>query len=348
MIDFRALLARKPPSPDAFGFAVVGLGRIADHFLRAVANSPTVRVTALVSSDAKKAKKIARRYGVPHTCGYGDFDWLRDRPDVHAVYLALPVSMHREFTAHSAMAGKHVLVEKPMAANAEDCCAMIADCRAAGVLLSVAYRCPYDPLHQQLRTLIRDGALGRIERIEGQFGFKLDESDWRFNGALAGGGSLYDVGIYPLNAARFLLGEEPTHHTATATASASGLETGIDWTSFFPSGAEARCRSSYLQRQTDTLAVHGKAGTLTLDPAFSHTSRFRMRGDYTHPHTGERVEVDTSTPNSTPSHFRLEAEHLAYCARTGAPLLTPGEDGLHDLKAMEAIYRAADVAPPNT
>ena len=347
MIDFRALLTRKPPSPDAFGFAVVGLGRIADHFLRAVANSPTVSVTALVSSDAKKAKKIARRYAVPHTCGYGDFDWLRDRPDVHAVYLALPVSMHREFTAHSAMAGKHVLVEKPMAANAEDCCAMIANCRAAGVLLSVAYRGPYDPLHQQLRALIRDGALGRIERIDGQFGFKLDESDWRSNGALAGGGSLYDVGIYPLNAARFLLGEEPVRHTAKATKSNARLETSIDWTSFFPSGAEAHCRSSYLERQTDTLAVHGTAGSLTLDPAFSHTSRFRLRGHYTHPHTGERVEVDTATPDTTPSHFRLEAEHLAHCARTGAPLLTPGADGLHDLEAIAAIYQAAGVTSCN-
>lgn len=346
VIDLARLFHRHNPTPPAtnpFGFAVVGLGRIAEHFLKAIADSSTVRATALVSGSPHKAAKLARQYNVPHTCTYAGFDSLRDRVDVHAVYLALPVSMHREFTARAAAAGKHVLVEKPMADTAEDCRAMIAGCHAANVFLSVAYRCPYDPLHQEVRDLLRAGALGTIERIDSQFGFPLDPADWRYQPGLAGGGSLYDVGIYPLNAARFMLGENPASHTAIATTDSNGLETSIDWTSQFPSGTTLHCRSSYLQKLADTFTVTGTAGTLTLKPAFSHRERIHLHGHYTDPVGIKRIEIDEATSPNLPSHFRLEAEHLAACAQTGSPLLTPGEDGLHDLQAMEQIYAAAGV-----
>ncbi len=350
MIDLSRLMdrltGRAPRTAETatFGFAVVGLGRIAEHFLKGLRDSPTVRVTALVSGDAAKAERMAKQYGVAHTCGYGEIDILRALPDVHAVYLALPVSMHREFTAHAAMAGKHVLVEKPMAATAEDCRAMIADCRAAGVLLSVAYRCPYDPMHRRALDLVRSGALGTIERMESSFGFALNADDWRRNGALGGGGSLYDVGIYSLNAARYFMGTEPVSETATAQADANGLEMAIDWVSRFADGAEAVCRSSYLERFEGVFLLHGSKGSLTLDPAFTHRAPIRLHGTVTDPATGASVAIDEAAPKTTPSHFRLEAEALAHSAATGVPLPTPGEDGLHDLEAMERIYAAAGLA----
>ena len=334
----------QPPTTAAFGYAVVGLGRIAESFLKGLRDSPTVRVTALVSGDPAKAERLAKQYGVPHTCGYGDMNALRERPDIHAVYLALPVSMHREFTPHAAMAGKHVLVEKPMAGTAEDCRAMIASCRAAGVLLSVAYRCPYDPMHQRALALVQSGALGTLQRMESSFGFALDPDDWRRDAALGGGGSLYDVGIYPLNAARYFAGAEPVAATATATTDAHGLEMAIDWVSRFPSGVEAYCRSSYLERLSADFSLHGTGGTLRLDPAFSHREPIRLRGTVTDPATGNALTVNETAPRETPSHFRLEAEALARSATEGAPLPTPGEDGLRDLEAMEAIYAAAGVA----
>ncbi len=348
MIDLRRLFRRTPtpPASGSFGFAVVGLGRIAEHFLNGLRGSPTARVTALVSGDPAKATRLAAKYDVPFTCTYAGIDALRDRPDVHAVYLALPVSMHREFTAHAAMAGKHVLVEKPMASTAADCQSMIAACRAAGVLLSVAYRCPYDPMHQRLRSLVDTGALGTVHSIRSTFGFALQPDDWRYNADLAGGGSLYDVGIYSLNAARYILRAEPTAETATATTTPTGLETSVDWTSTFPSGVLAHCRSSYLERMPGDFSVHGTLGDITLDPAFSHREPIRLRGTLTDPSTGKRTSLDEQTPAGTPSHFRLEAEALALSATTGAPLPTPGEDGLHDLLAMERIYAAAGIAPP--
>ena len=220
MIDLRRIFSRPTPPPvDTFGFAVVGLGRIAEHFLNGIADSPITRVTALVSGDAAKAKRMAAKYNVAHVSSYADFDRLRDRPDVHAVYIALPVSMHAEFTARAAAAGKHVLVEKPMAPTAADCREMISACRSAGVLLSVAYRCPYDPMHQQARHLLQTGALGTLERMESSFGFALSADDWRNAPGLAGGGSLFDVGIYCLNAARYFTGSEPAAETAHATVS---------------------------------------------------------------------------------------------------------------------------------
>ncbi|GAA3749042.1 Gfo/Idh/MocA family protein [Terriglobus aquaticus] len=347
MIDLGRLWGRRnnaAAGPDAFGYAVVGLGRIAEHFLRGIQDSPFVRATALVSGDSGKAAKLAKQYGVPFTCGYADFESLREREDVQAVYLALPVSMHREFTERAARIGKHVFVEKPMASDAAECRAMVDVCRSAGVLLSVAYRCPFDPMHQRLQSLIAEGALGHVESIESSFGFKLAADDWRWNNDLAGGGSAYDVGVYPLNAARFLMRAEPEITSAAATVSPAGMESSIAWTMRFPNGAEARCSSSYLQELPNVLRVRGSAGELTLDPAYTHRVRLPLRGWITDPVSGKRVEINDIAPSSTPSHFRLEAEHLAECARVGEPVITSGEDGLQDMELIEQMYATAGVS----
>ncbi len=348
---FRKLLHRKPHRPGGpqgeaprFGYAVVGLGRIADHFLDALRDSPTCAVTALVSGNPEKARRLAAKYGVAHTLSYADFDRLREFSSVDAVYLALPVSMHRAFTERAAAAGKHILCEKPMASTAVDAAVMVDTCRAAGVRLSIAYRCPHAAVHQHARSLIRSGALGREEslRIESTFGFKLG-MDWRADASLAGGGSLYDLGIYPLNAARYLLDEDPAIAAdASAVCDASGLERSISWTSVFPSGATAACRSSYLEKLPDTLRITGERGSLLLAPAFSHRERLQLRGSCTDG-TGTVLEVRERISNGAASQFRLEAEQLAESVRSGVKLITPGEDGLADMVAMESIYCAAGV-----
>lgn len=328
----------------SFGYAVVGLGHIATYFLDALRDLPSCRVVSVVSGHAGKAASIAKRYRVPQALSYAEFDALCDTPGVDAVYLALPVSMHLEYTKRAALAGKHVLCEKPMASNPEQARAMIAACRSAGVRLSIAYRCPYTAVHGRARDLIRSGILGEPLRIESGFGFRL-QPGWRADPSLAGGGSLFDVGIYPLNAARYLLGEEPSDVTAaSAVCDGNGLEQSIQWTSLFPSGATAACRSSYREHIADTLRITGRRGTLLLAPAFSHRERLRLRGEYVDPLTGRRCRVDEQTPGGAPSHFRLEAEALATAVRDGTETITPGEDGLADMLAMEAIYAAAGVA----
>ena len=322
---------------------MVGLGRIANHFIEALAVSATCRVTALVSGSPKKARRLATKFNVRHILAYADYDRLRNLPEVDAVYLALPVSMHREYTERAAAAGKHVLCEKPMASTSADAAAMVEACRAANVLLSIAYRCPHTVVHQRARDLVRGGALGPKQtlRIRSEFGFRLGK-DWRADPALAGGGSLFDVGIYPLNAARYLLEENPIGaQVANATHNAHGLEQSIAWTSVFPSGARAECKSSYVEDLPDTLCITGKRGTLLLSPAFSHRKLLQLTAHYTSA-TGEKIEVTERTPRHALSQFRLEAEHLADAACTEAELITPGEYGLADMIAMNGIYDAAD------
>lgn len=335
--------AAKPAVP-AFGYAVVGLGHIAEYFLKALEQSPVCRVAAVVSGDVEKAQRLRKRFQVPRALTYDAFDSLRDDPAVQAVYLALPVSMHREFTERAAAAGKHVLCEKPMASTAEDASAMVEACRSAGVRLSVAYRCPHTFVHREARRLLQTGALGPRDtlQIESGFGFPL-KPGWRTEPGFAGGGSLYDVGIYPLNAARFLLGEEPTGvRQAAATCAPNGLEEEIEWVNQFPSGAVLSGRSSYRTLIRDTLKIGGSRGSLLLSPAFSHRETLKMAGEY-RDEQGAVIPVDVSTPADEVSQFRMEAEQLAHSVLHGEPMLTPGEDGLSDMVAMEAIYRAAGV-----
>ena len=182
--------------------------------MRGVAHHHQLADHRLVSGHRDKADRIAAQYDVPADSiyNYENFDQIVHNPAVDAVYVALPNSMHAEYTIRAAKAGKHVLCEKPMATNVADCEQMIAACKAANVKLMIAYRCHYEPTNLSAIELIRDGALGQVQAIESAFGFNMGPNEWRTNKKLAGGGPLFDVGIYSLNACRYLTGEEPAAH----------------------------------------------------------------------------------------------------------------------------------------
>ena len=326
-----------------FGFAVVGLGHIATPFLEQLQGSAACRVSTVVSGDASKVAAARKRFGIEHSYTYAEFDRLADNPAVDAVYLALPVSLHREYTERAAAAGKHVLCEKPMAPSSADAAAMIAACRAAKVRLGVAYRCPHTSVHRRLRELLQMGAFGPLSslKIKSGFGFEL-KPGWRDEEALAGGGSLWDVGIYALNAARFLMGEEPVAvENASAIVDANGMEREITWTSVFPSGARALCSSSYQREIRDTLRVSGELGSAVMDPAYRWQKPYRLHGSLHTPSLNRSNDLNLRGPDER--EFRLEAEELAAAVREGRDSICPGEDGLADLRAMEEIYRAAGV-----
>jgi predicted dehydrogenase len=333
----------KAVSEGKFGFAVVGLGHIAKPFLEELRGSLTCRVSAVVSGDAAKAAVTAKKYGADATYSYADFDRIADNPAIDAVYLALPVSLHREYTERAAAAGKHVLCEKPMASTSADAEAMIDACRKSGVRLGLAYRCPHTMPHKHLRELVQQGTFGPQSslRIESGFGFAL-KPGWRDQGALAGGGSLWDVGIYPLNAARFLLGEDPIGvEDASATCDANGMEREVHWTSVFPSGARAVCSSSYKRDIPDTLRITGEFGSALMAPAFRWQEPYRIRGEVHNPAHKHPTEIKVRELDFP--EFRLEAEELAAAIREGRDTIASGENGLADLRAMELIYRAAGV-----
>ena len=325
------------------GYAVIGLGRIADHFMRGSLSTTNSRITALVSGHRDKAERIAAQYGVPSNSiySYEDFDSIAENKDVDAVYVALPNSMHAEYTIRAAKAGKHVLCEKPMCTSVADAEAMVAACKAASVKLMIAYRCHYEPTNLKAVHLIRDGALGKVQAIESSFGFNIKAGEWRLNKKLAGGGPLFDVGIYALNACRYLTGEEPVQIAAYASVidhdgRFKEVEENVSWTMKFPSGIVASCSTTYGAPMEGYFRVHGSKGWLEASPAFVYDG-LHLRGDFS------GTQLDESNPARDPYQFAAQAEHFSHCIQNGLEPKTAGEEGLLDMRYMSQIYRSAGV-----
>ncbi len=329
------------------GYAVIGLGEIAGHFMPGVRGSQHCQITALVSGDRAKAERMAAEYGVPtgSIYSYEEFDRIRDNKTVDAVYVALPNSMHAEYTVRAAKAGKHVLCEKPMAVSVAECAQMIAACQAANVKLMIAYRLHYEPVTKKAIELVRSGVIGQVEVLESSFGFDSKPGVWRLQKKLAGGGPLADVGIYSLNAMRYLTGEEPAEFKAFCSVidkdgRFAEVEENCSWTMRFPSGVLASCATSYGANLPGFFKVHGPKGWVAAEPAFGYdglvlTARygggngvkpeeFRMESDY-----------------KDPAQFGWEADHLAECILGGREPATSGEEGLRDMRYIAEIYKSA-------
>ena len=331
------------PSAKKTGYAVIGIGRIADHFMRGALATANSQITGLVSGHRDKAERIAAQYGVPASSiyNYENFDEIARNPAIEAVYVALPNSMHAEYTIRAAKAGKHVLCEKPMSATVAEAEAMIAACKSANVKLMIAYRCFYEPTNLKAVKLIRDGALGKVQAIESAFGYNSGP-DWRLNKKLAGGGPVFDVGIYSLSACRYLTGEEPEHISAYAsTIDHDGrfdtVEENVSWTMRFPSGALASCVTTYGANMPGFYRVYGSNGWLQVDSAFSYEG-LRLTGDF------GGAKIDELNPARDPSHFVAEASHFSNCFQNGLEPKSPGEEGLRDMRWITEIYRSAGIA----
>ena len=334
----------RPQSNKKIGYAVIGLGRIAGHFMPGVRNTSNSQITALVSGHPDKAHRIAAQYNVPAESiyNYENFDEIAHNPAVDAVYVALPNSMHAEYTIRAAKAGKHVLCEKPMATSVADCEKMIAACKAANVKLMIAYRCHYEPTNLRAIKLLRDGAIGQVQAIQSAFGFNIARGEWRLSKTLAGGGPLYDVGIYSLNACRYLTGEEPHHISALASVidhdgRFNEVEENVAWTMHFPSGIVASCATTYGSQMDGYFHVYGSKGWLAVDKAFFYDG-LRLRASF----SGKQLDEPNSARD--PYQFQAEAEHFSHCIRDNLQPQSPGEEGLRDMRYIAEIYRSAGIA----
>jgi predicted dehydrogenase len=323
------------------GWALVGLGRLTmGELLPAFKETRHCRVTALVSGSPDKAKKLAGENGISEKSiySYEDFDRIADNPEVDVVYIVLPNSMHAEYTIRAAKAGKHVFCEKPMANSSEECRQMIDACNAAKKKLAVAYRLRYEPFTQAAIRMVREQAVGPAKVITADAGFALnDPGAWRLNKDLAGGGALMDIGIYALNATRYLTGEEPVEinaqiHTPRDDPRFKTVEESCTWQTKFPSGILANCSTSYSYPWQNRFRVAGTRGWIDMDPfvAYRGLRLFVKKG-------GEPEEIKLTPVN----HFVAEMDHFAECVLNDTQPLTPGEEGLKDLLAIEAIYRSA-------
>jgi len=323
------------------GYCIVGLGRIASHFMPAIRASRQARITGLVSGHREKAERIAAQYGVPKTAiyDYQNYEEIARNQDIEAMYIALPNGMHAEYTIRAARAGKHVLCEKPMATTVHDAEAMIEACRKATKKLMIGYRCHYEPTNLRAVQLIREGSLGKIQAIESAFGFNISAGEWRLDKKLAGGGPLMDVGIYSLNACRYLTGEEPAMLAATwSVIDDDGrfkeVEENVSWTMRFPSGVVASCNTTYGAPMPGFFRVHGSKGVLEVDDAFAYEGlRFTARIE-------GRPAIDEPNPERDPSHFVREADHFARCILENKEPKSPGEEGWKDMNLLMEIYES--------
>ncbi len=327
------------------GFAIVGLGRLSlNQILPAFGHSDYCKPTALVSGDRAKALKIAAQYGIPESniTDYAGYETLRDMPGVDIIYIVLPNAMHREFVVRGAKTGKHILCEKPMATSLAECQEMIAACRQANVKLMVAYRQQYDLVNRTLEKAVRDGKLGKVKSIVASNSQDMsDPTQWRLNKKLAGGGCMPDVGIYCLNAARFLSGEEPDEVLATVIQPKDDprfreVESRCEVIARFPSGMTANFTSSYDVHRSTFLRMEGTEAFAEMSPAFGyHGAKLR----FSKLQDGAETEMQPAIEDK--DQFALEMDHMAQCVLNNTQPRTPGEEGLRDQQITDAIYKSA-------
>jgi glucose-fructose oxidoreductase len=336
------------------GFCVVGIGSLAkNQIIPGLAKCENAKLVALVSGHAaEKAPPIVEKYGLnpKYVYSYDNYEAMRDNPDIDVVYVVLPNSMHAEYTIRAFKCGKHVLCEKPMANSAEDCRQMIEAGKAAGKKLMIGYRLRHEPVNMRAIDLVRgdgasvgqktgDGKIGTLKGLEAGAGFNIgDPTQWRLKKQYAGGGSMMDIGIYALNACRYLSGEDPVEVTAM-TYSTPGderfkeVEETMLFTLRFKSGLLANCTSTY-GWGINRYRVTGTKGMVQSEPFLSYTGNklfARLPGK----RELEEVVIDAR------DHFASEMDYFAECVRDGKEVRTPGEEGLADMKVIEACYRAA-------
>ncbi|WP_343744921.1 Gfo/Idh/MocA family oxidoreductase [Chitinophaga sp.] len=317
--------------------ALMGLGGYANRVAEAMQSCTKAKLTGIVSGTPAKIKDWQSKYGIPEkNCySYDTFDQIKNNPDIDVVYVTTPNALHHNNVIRAAAAGKHVICEKPMALNAKEGREMIAACKKAGVQLLVGYRMHFEPKTLEVVRMRNNGEFGKILFFQGQCGFRIgDPTQWRLNKALAGGGSLMDIGIYALNGARYMVGADPVWVTAQETKTdpvkfKEGVDETIQFQLGFPDGTVASCLSTYNMNNLDRFFLNGEKGFAELQPS---TGYGPIRG---RTHKGELTQ-----PHKT--HQTVQMDEMAGILLEGKQPVVPvnGEEALKDLQIIDAIYQA--------
>ena len=322
-------------------YGVVGLGHIAQvavvpAFAHARRNS---KLVAIVSGDRTKRRELARRYRIEHAFDYDEFDeCLRV---VDAVYIALPNSMHAEYTIRAARAGVHVLCEKPMAVTVEECRKMIGACRKARVRLMIAYRLHFEALNLTAIEIARSGQLGELKFFNSSFAMTVRRGDIRTKKAL-GGGSLYDIGVYCINAARYLFRAEPTQVSAMSINSGLASLSEIDETTAatlrFGNDRVASFITSFNAADVASYRIVGTKGHLHAEPAYEYAEGL----EYTLTIDGKKTRKKFSKHDQ----FAPELLYFSDCILNDREPEPSGEEGMQDVSIVEALYESAKSGKP--
>ena len=326
-------------------FALIGIGWwTQEHVLPVLADIDACAPTVAVSGTAEKRERVVSDWDSIETAlSYEEFQDGAATDSYDAVYICTPNALHLEHAEAAAEHGKAVLCEKPMEASPERAAAMVDACESADVPLMIGYRMQTDPAVRTLRDAVADGLIGDPVHVQGHMSQPIFEmfpdGNWRLDPDLAGrGASVTDLGIYPLNTARFLLDLDPVSVRATATSEADGFEQVPDehatFEVTFEDGTVAQCAASQNAEFTAGLEIVGTEGSLRLAPAFFDNET----QDLTITRGGERHTVRYDPLDQMREEFAYFAHHLL----GEEPIDPTGAHGLTDVATIEAVYDAAE------
>lgn len=318
-------------------YAVVGLGWMAQEaVLPAFAGADHSSLGALVSSDADKLQVLGDRYGVDRLHDYDGYEECLASGDVDAVYIALPNHLHREYAVRAARAGVHILCEKPMALDEDECREMIEAAESAGVRLMIAYRLHFDPANLRAAEIARSGTIGEPRYFSSAFSVPVrDPSDIRLDPA-TGGGTLFDIGIYCVNAARYLFRDEPTEVWCRGRGGNGGRFQEVHAATVsvlgFPGDRTAAFTCSFDAAPVDAYRLLGTEGQVELDPAYDLNAEYHLR---LQANGSERGESFPATDQVAP-----QLAHFSRCIREDRPPAPGGREGLADVRIIRALERS--------
>lgn len=319
---------------ERLGVALVGLGYYSTDLLApALLQTKHCYLAGVVTGTPSKAEAWKKEFNLSdrNIYNYQNFDSIANNPDIDVIYIVLPPSMHAEYVIRAAKAGKHAWCEKPMAVTVDECQKMIDACKQNKVKLSIGYRMQHEPNTQQIIRFRKELTYGKVVSVTAAAGYFDGRSDHWKQKKNMGGGSMYDMGVYPLNAARYSTGLEPVAVTARQSTTRPLIYKEVDETMEFdlefPGGVMAKCQTSFGKGLND-LRVTCEKGWYELSPFQSYSG---INGA-----TSDGKKLNQVVPNQQAK--QMDDDALAIMNNT--QVLVPGEEGLKDIKVVEAVYRS--------
>jgi predicted dehydrogenase len=326
-------------------YAVAGLGDLTQHgILPALARAgENSRLVALIAPERAQAQPLAQHYQVA-AYQLDEFRQCLQREDVNAVYIALPNSMRCDYAVEAARAGVHVLCDKPMAVMADECRRMIRSAQTNRIKLMVAYRLQFHPAHAKALELVRGGAIGAPKTISAQYTTRVDKPDDPRLQRRLGGGTMYDLGVTCIHAARTLFGTEPAQVMAMAARTSrrhgGDVDEGTVALIRFPDERFAHLHTSFAEEPLAALRIFGDEGWINLDNAYRHTTAVTL--------TLSRREHRETLSFEPTDQFAAEISYFSSCILHDRAPEPSGIEGLQDVRLVEAIYRSSRDGRPVT
>jgi glucose-fructose oxidoreductase len=323
---------------DKLGVALVGLGYYSTDLLApALQQTKNCYLAGIVTGTPSKAATWKEKYQIPdkNIYNYQSFDTIANNPDIDIIYVVLPPSMHREYVIRAAAAGKHVFCEKPMALNVKECQEMIDACNKNKRSLAIGYRLHHEPNTQLYTKIVKEQLLGKVKHVDCAAGYRDDRTNhWKQKREM-GGGVSYDMGVYAIQGARLGTGMEPVAIVSAKTSTTrpeiykNGLDETVEATLEFPGGVLATIKSTFGEN-VNFMNINCEKGDIKLAPYSGYNGI-----------NGSSPLGAINTPYEVPWQQAKQMDDDVQSIMQSKPMLVPGEEGLRDIRIVEAIYKCA-------